>query len=93
MLFGLLDKLNKNFSMDSGKGDQDMEITSSPNKHTLNKTIFRIVGSFLFFQKSTCPLFLLYLQRLIDARSFSHQELKGRPIIFIMRPTASLTGC
>ena len=79
--------------MDSENGDQDMEITSSLNPPTLGKTIFAIVGSFLFFQKSTYPLFLLDLQRLIDGRSFFPQELKGRPIIFIMRPAASLTGC
>jgi len=79
--------------MDSGKDDQNMEITSSLNKHTLNKTIFRIVGSFLFIPKQAFPLFLSHLQTLNDGRAFLHKELKGRPIIFIMRPAASLTGC
>jgi len=71
--------------MELRKGDNDMEITSSLNTPTLDKTIFPIVGSVLFF--------LFYLQMLIDNLAFSSQELKGRPIIFIMRPPASLTGC
>ncbi|KGM06203.1 hypothetical protein LP43_2076 [Methylophaga thiooxydans] len=75
------------------KGDQDMEITSSLNKYTLSKTIFSIVGSFLFFPKQTFSLILSRLQMLIDGRAFFQKELKGRPIIFIMRPAASLTGC
>lgn len=78
--------------MELRKGDNDMEITSSLNTPTLDKTIFPIVGPVSFFQKQTVRLFLLYLQRLIDGRAFSPQELKGRPIIFIMRPPASLTG-
>ncbi|EEF81173.1 hypothetical protein MDMS009_165 [Methylophaga thiooxydans DMS010] len=70
-----------------------MEVTSSLNNSTLNKTIFRIVGSVLFSQKQTIRLFLSHLQRLSDALVFSSQELKGRQILFIMRPAASLTGC
>jgi len=65
-----------------------MEVTSSLNNHTLNKTIFRIVGLVLFFQKQTVNLFLSHLQTLIDGRAFFSQKLKGRPIIFIMNPAA-----
>ena len=70
-----------------------MEVTSSLNNHTFNTPIFRVVGPVLFFEKQTVLLFLSHLHRLIDGQAFFSKKLRGRPIIFIMRPAASLTGC
>ncbi len=56
-----------------------MEIISSLNKHVLNKTIFRIVGSVLFFKKQTVNLFLYYLQKLILWSGFLTSRIKRPP--------------
>lgn len=74
-------------------GDDDMEMTSSLNNHITNPTIIRIIGPILFSLKRIFHPFLSYLHRLIEYQAFGARKLKGRPIIIIMRPTASLTGC
>ena len=70
-----------------------MEATSSLNNHTFDPTMIRIIGPILFSLKRIFFPFLPYLHRLIEHQAFLARKLKGRPIIFIMRPTASLTGC
>jgi hypothetical protein len=59
----------------------------------LKPTKFHFVGLVLFSQKRMLLQFQFYLDGLIEHQAFHAKKLKDRPIIIIMRPSASLTGC
>lgn len=70
-----------------------MQTNSFLNNLNAKVIISPNVGPMQFLLKSISALFLSYFHVLIETGAFLTGKLKGRPIIIIMRPLASLTGC
>lgn len=70
-----------------------MQTNSFLNNLNAKATVAAIFGPIQLLQESIGALFLSYFQVIIETAASLPEKLKGRPIIIIMRPTASLTGC
>jgi len=66
-----------------------MQTNSSLNILNAKTTGTPIFGPTQLLQKSMDALFLSYFQVIIETAASLPEKLKGRPIIIIMRPTAS----
>ncbi len=70
-----------------------MQTNSFLNNINAKALFAPIFGPTQLLQKSMDALFLSYFQIIIETTASLPEKLKGRPIIIIMRPAASLTGC